>query len=63
MNSQKMKEGFVKLLEETKVLTTSELAKHFSLSWNTAEKYMLELTLDGRVIRMKKAGVNLWVAK
>gem|GEM_PF-7025549 len=33
------------------------------VSWNTAEKHLLELTLDNKITRMKKAGVNLWVIK
>ena len=32
-------------------------------AWNTAEKHLLELALEGRVLRLKKAGVNLWVLK
>jgi predicted transcriptional regulator len=45
------------------ISTTSELAEAVDLSWNTAEKYLLELTLDNKVIRMKKTGVNLWILK
>ncbi|MBU3913448.1 MAG: DUF977 family protein [Nanoarchaeota archaeon] len=53
----------LKMLKEKRVLTTSELAKALSVSWNTAEKYLLELTIDGKVERMKKEGVNLWLNK
>jgi len=49
--------------KKDKVISTSEIAKHFDVSWNTAEKYLLELTLDDRFKRIKKAGVNLWVLK
>ena len=45
------------------VITTAEIAKNFEISWNNAEKYLLELTLDGKFKRRKKAGVNLWVLK
>jgi hypothetical protein len=45
------------------ISTTSELAEAVELSWNTAEKYLLELTLENKVIRMKKTGVNLWILK
>lgn len=51
------------MLKEKRVLTTSELAKALGVSWNTAEKYLLELTIDGKVERMKKEGVNLWLSK
>ena len=50
--------GFVK---EKRVVTTSELAEFLKISWNTTEKYMLELTLEGKVVRLKKSGVNLWM--
>lgn len=41
------------------VITTAEISKHFDVSWNTAEKYLLEMALDGKLNRIKKAGVNL----
>jgi ribosomal protein S25 len=53
----------MKLVEKTKVVTTSEIADEFRVSWNTAEKHLLELALENRITRMKKAGVNLWVIK
>jgi len=49
--------------KKDRVITTAEIAKHFDVSWNTAEKYLLELTLDNKFKRIKKAGVNLWVLK
>lgn len=61
MNTHKDK--ILKMLKEKRVLTTSELAKELKVSWNTAEKYLLELTIDGKVERMKKEGVNLWLNK
>ena len=53
----------LKLLEEKRVITTSELASFLNISWNTAEKQLLELVIDGKVERLKKEGVNLWVLK
>ena len=57
------KKEVMKLVEKTKVVTTSEIAEELEVSWNTAEKHLLELTLDNKITRMKKAGVNLWVIK
>ena len=57
------KKEVMKLVEKTKVVTTSEIADELKVSWNTAEKHLLELTLDDKITRMKKAGVNLWVIK
>lgn len=50
-------------LKKEKVVTSSEVAKHFKISWNTADKYLLELVIEGKVERIKKLGVNLWVKK
>ena len=61
MNIHKIKQKIIELAREERVITTSEIAKHFGISWNTAEKYLLELTLDGKVVRKKKQGVNLWL--
>jgi len=54
----------LKLIEKRgKVVTTTEIAEQLKVSWNTAEKALLELTIDGKIMRLKKAGVNLWVLK
>ena len=58
-----LKKNIIEKIGKTKVVTTSEIAEEFEVSWNTAEKHLLELALDEKVIRMKKAGVNLWVMK
>ena len=50
-------------IKSARVTTTSEVAQKMHLSWNTAEKRLLELALENKVERMKKAGVNLWVIK
>ena len=62
-NSRDYKKEIMHLIEKTKVVTTSEIAEELKVSWNTAEKHLLELTLEDKIIRMKKAGVNLWVVK
>ena len=61
--NQEQKYKILKFLEEKRVITSSELAKYLGISWNTAEKYLLELALEGEVIRIKKEGVNLWLLK
>ena len=62
MNSQITKK-IVSLLGKEKVITSSELAKHLGISWNTAEKYLLELVIENKIVKIKKQGVNLWVIK
>ena len=53
----------LKLIERERVVTSSEVAEAFGVSWNTAEKYLVELIIEGKVERIKKVGVNLWILK
>lgn len=63
MKSHKLKKRILELIKKSKVVTTTEVSEKLSISWNTAEKYLLELALDNHIQRMKKSGVNLWAAK
>jgi len=51
------------LIDEKKVVTSSEVAKLLKISWNTADNYLKELLIEGKVERIKKEGVNLWLKK
>ena len=51
------------LIKREKIVTSSEVATTLGVSWNTAEKYLLELIIDGKIERIKKIGVNLWMLK
>ena len=51
------------LIKKEKVVTSSEVAKKLKINWNTAEKYLLELGMDGKLEKIKKLGVNLWLLK
>ncbi|MCK5321512.1 HTH domain-containing protein [Candidatus Pacearchaeota archaeon] len=57
------KEKIIKRIKKEKIVTSSEIANHLNISWNTAEKYLLELVIDGKIDKIKKVGVNLWVLK
>ncbi len=50
-------------IKKEKIVTSSEIAQNLKISWNTAEKYLLELALKNKVERVKKQGVNLWLEK
>ena len=63
MKLHNLKNKILDFARKDRVITTAEIAKQFDISWNTAEKYLLELTLDDRFNRIKKAGVNLWILK
>ena len=61
MNTHSKK--IIGLIKKEKVVTSSEIANILGISWNTADKYLLELLVDGKVDRIKKAGVNLWMLR
>jgi len=63
MRSHNPRTSLISFVTENRVVTTSEIASEFKLSWNTAEKYLLELALEGTLLRLKKQGVNLWIIK
>ena len=53
----------IEFIKKKKIVTSSEVAKNFKISWNTADKYLLEMVLEGKVERIKKLGVTLWLLK
>jgi predicted HTH transcriptional regulator len=63
MRLHNLKDKILDFSKKDRVITTAEIANKFEISWNTAERYLLELTLDNKFKRVKKAGVNLWVLK
>tara|TARA_B100000315_G_C14182780_1_gene409688 strand:- start:337 stop:546 length:210 start_codon:yes stop_codon:yes gene_type:complete len=50
-------------VKKNRVVTSSEIAGFLKVSWNTADKYLLELALEGKLLRIKKKGVNVWLLK
>jgi len=62
MNTQ-IEKKVLRLLGNERVITSSELAQHLKVSWNTAEKYLLELVILNKIIKIKKQGVNLWLLR
>lgn len=53
----------IELIKKERVVSSSEVASYLGVSWNTAEKYLLELIIEGKIERIKKMGVNLWLLK
>ena len=53
----------INIIKKLRVVTSSEIANQYNMSWNTAERYLLELMAEGKIIRIKKTGVNLWLSK
>ena len=60
MNIQQRKK-ILSYLGKEKVVTSSELARHLGVSWNTAQNYLLRLLVERKIIEIKKEGVNLWM--
>ncbi len=55
--------NILEIIKKERIVTSSEIAGKLKISWNTAEKNLLELIIDGKIEKIKKAGVNLWVLK
>ncbi len=58
----------VELVKKERVVTSSEVARALDVSWNTAESYLKDLALEGKIERIqkkadKKIGVTLWMKK
>lgn len=53
----------LELIDKEIVVTSSEIAKLLKVSWNTADRCLTELLIEGKIIRKKKEGVNLWLKK
>ncbi len=50
-------------IKKEKIVTSFEVAKFLKISWNTADRYLMELLLDGKIERIKKRGTTLWMKK
>lgn len=48
-------------ISQEKVVSSSDVARFLSVSWNTAERYLIELLLEKRIVRVKREGVTLWL--
>ena len=58
-----IKKNILNYIKKEKVITSSELAKHLKVSWNTAQGYLMRLLIEKKIIEIKKQGVNLWMKK
>lgn len=53
----------VEFVRKEKVATSSDVARFLKVSWNTADSYLKDLVIEGKLERMKKKGVTLWIIK
>lgn len=53
----------IEYVSKQRVVTSSEISKLLKVSWNTADSYLKDLVIEGKLERIKKEGVNLWMKK
>lgn len=53
----------VDYIEKEKIVTSQDVSKLLKISWNTADSWLKELLIEGKIVRMKRGGVNLWMIK
>jgi len=58
-----MQNQIYEIFKKERVVTTSDVSKKLKINWSTAEKGLLELMAERKLIRIKKEGVNLWLIK
>ena len=57
------REKILEYFKREKIVTSFEVAKQLKVSWNTADRYLTELLIEGKVERIKKRGTTLWMKK
>ncbi|MBS3077385.1 DUF977 family protein [Candidatus Pacearchaeota archaeon] len=57
------RERIIEFVKKEKVATSSDVARFLKVSWNTAESHLKDLVIEGKLERMKKKGVTLWILK
>lgn len=54
----------IKFIKKNRVVTSFEVAQFLNVSWNTADSWLKDLVIDGKIERIKKkGGLNLWMKK
>ncbi len=57
------REKIISLIRKEKVVSSNEIAKFLKISWNTADSYLKDLVIEGKLNRIKKEGTTLWMLK
>jgi len=58
------RDKIIDYLGKAKVATTGEVAGFLKISWNTANSWLKDLLIEGKIERIKKeGGLNLWLKK
>jgi Mn-dependent DtxR family transcriptional regulator len=57
------REKILKYVKNERVVSSSDVAKFLKVSWNTADSYLKDLVIEGKIERIKKEGMTLWLLK
>jgi len=57
------RENIIDFIRKEKIVTSADVARFLEVSWNTADSYLKELLIEGKIERIKKIGVTLWTLK
>ncbi len=63
MTKHNIKHMIMEFLKKHKITTSAEISRFLNISWNTAERYLLELALEKKVERIKKGKITIWMKK
>ncbi len=50
-------------IKKEKVVMSQDVARLLGISWNTADSWLKELLIEGKLERIQKGGINLWMLK
>ncbi len=57
------REKVLDFIKSKRIVTSREVAEMLKVSWNTSDRYLTELLIEGKVERIKKERVTLWLKK
>lgn len=58
-----IKRAIIEILSREQIMTINEIANHVGIHYDTADKYLIELTDENRVYRIKKNKKNGYSTK
>jgi predicted ArsR family transcriptional regulator len=57
------RERILAYIKKERVVSSSDVAKLLKISWNTADSQLKDLVIEGKIERIKKEGMTLWLLK
>lgn len=58
-----IKNQIFNFFSKEKILTSGDISQKLNINRGTAERHLLELVIDGKIERIKKEKINLWMLK